>query len=281
MKMIKTIGGAILAGVLLFNPAAGRAQDLRGEIDTIIKEYIANHPDEVGEIVRDYFIKHPEAVAQILAELLKHRPANLAGAAGMSASPRAAAKSAEERSSAVENNAAELFTSKHQVTLGNPQGDVTLVEFFDYSCGFCKRALPDTLALLKDDPNLKVVLKEFPILGPGSAEAARVAVAVRMQDPDGQKYLAFHQELLGSPGPASKEKAMAAAKNQGLDMARLAQDLGTDEVNATIAEDLKLARAVGISGTPSYVIGKDLVVGAVGIAALKDRIEAARGPTAN
>jgi protein-disulfide isomerase len=279
--MIKTIGGAILTGVLLFNPAAGRAQDLRGEIDTIIKEYIANHPDEVGEIVRDYFIKHPEAVAQILAELLKHRPANSAGAAGTSASPRAAAKSAEEHSAAVENNATELFTSTHQVTLGNPQGDVTLVEFFDYSCGFCKRALPDTLALLKDDPKLKVVLKEFPILGPGSAEAARVAVAVRMQDPDGQKYLAFHQELLGSPGPASKEKAMAAAKNQGLDMAGLAQDLASDEVNATIAEDLKLARAVGISGTPSYVIGKDLVVGAVGIAALKDRIEAARGPTAN
>ena len=94
------------------------------------------------------------------------------------------------------------------MTLGNPQGDVTLVEFFDYSCGFCKRALSDMLALLKDDPKLKIVLKEFPILGPGSVEAARVAVAVRMQDPGGQKYLAFHQELLGAPGPATRDRAL-------------------------------------------------------------------------
>jgi protein-disulfide isomerase len=280
MKTMNAIGGAILAGLLLVNPADGRAQDLRGEIDTIIKEYISNHPDEVGEVARDYFIKHPEAVGQILAELLKHRPANMA-AAGGSMTPGAPAKALEERSAAVESNAAALFTSTHQVTLGNPQGDVTLVEFFDYSCGYCKRALPDTLALLKNDPKLKIVLKEFPILGPGSAEAARVAVAVRMQDRDGQKYLAFHQQLLGDPGPASRDKALAAAKDQGLDMALLEQDLASDEVNATIAEDMNLARAVGISGTPSYVIGKDLVVGAVGIAALKDHIEAARSPTAN
>ena len=87
------------------------------------------------------------------------------------------------------------------------------------------------LTLLKDDPKLKVVLKEFPILGPGSAEAARVAVAVRMQDAGGQKYLAFHQDLLGGPGPASKDKALAAAKDQGFDMARLQQDMASDEVS--------------------------------------------------
>ena len=123
------------------------------------------------------------------------------------------------------------------------------------------------------------MLKEFPILGPGSADAARVAVAVRMQDPGGQKYLAFHQELLGDPGPASKDKALAAAKDQGLDMTRLEQDMASDEVNVTLAEDMKLARAVGISGTPSYVVGKDLVVGAVGVSALKDHIAAARSQT--
>jgi protein-disulfide isomerase len=118
-----------------------------------------------------------------------------------------------------------MSSSSHQVTLGNPNGDVTLVEFFDYNCGFCKRALSDMLTLLKQDPNLKVVLKELPILGPGSTEAARVAVAVRMQDPDGQKYLAFHQGLLGEPGPASKEKAHAAAQKLGLDMAQLESDM--------------------------------------------------------
>jgi len=150
------------------------------------------------------------------------------------------------------------------------------VEFFDYSCGFCKRAMPDLLTLLKDDPKLKIVLKELPILGPGSMDAARVAVAVRMQDIDGNKYLAFHRELLGSPGPASREKALAAAKDLGLDMTRLEQDIGNDEITSTIKEDVQLASAVGISGTPGYVIGKQVVFGAVGIAELKRKIDAAR-----
>jgi protein-disulfide isomerase len=160
--------------------------------------------------------------------------------------------------------------------LGNPNGDVTVVEFFDYGCGFCKRALPDMIALIKDDPKLKIVLKEFPILGPGSVAAARVAVAVRMQDPGGQRYLAFHQQLLDDNGPASEEKALAVAKQQGLDMARLQQDMATEEVGATLNETAKLASAVGITGTPGYVVGKNVLLGAVGIAAVKGRIDTAR-----
>jgi len=186
-----------------------------------------------------------------------------------------------DHSAAIVNNADTLFSSPHQVTLGNPNGDVTLVEFFDYSCGFCKKALPDMIALIKDDPNLKIVLKELPILGPGSVEAARIAVAVRMQDPAGEKYLAFHQELLAAPGPASKERALTAAKDQGLDLSRLEQDVATDEVKATIGEDGKLAAALGIHGTPSYVVGDKVIVGAVGLAALKQKIEAARGHSVN
>jgi len=164
--------------------------------------------------------------------------------------------------------------------LGNPQGDVTLVEFFDYSCGFCKRALTDTLALLKDDPKLRIVLKEFPILGPGSLDAARVAIAVRMQDGRGLKYLDFHRRLLGAPGPADKERALAAAKDAGLDMARLERDMASDEVNKTLAETGALARSLGINGTPGYIVGDTIIPGAVGAAALKAQIERARGHTA-
>ena len=266
---------AAVAGLLLLAPHPTSAQDLRGEIEGIVKDYLASHPDEVGEIARDYFVKHPEAVGQILAEMLKRRAATTAGAATNGASG-AAARSASDRSAAVANNLVPLLSSPHQVTLGNPDGDVTLVEFFDYSCGFCKRALPDLLTLLKDDPQLKIVLKELPILGPGSLDAARVAVAVRMQDPGGQKYIAFHQQLLGGPGPASREKAVAAAKDQGLDMARLEQDMAADEVGATLKEDARLASAVGITGTPGYVVGKDVFLGAVGITGLKQQIEKAR-----
>ena len=272
-KIAGQLASAIFAGLIALAPRPASAQDLHGEIETIVKDYLAAHPDEVGEIVKGYFLKHPEALAQVLAEILKHRSAANAGTASLGT----AVKAAGDRSAAIAGNAATLFSSPHQVTLGNPDGDVTLVEFFDYSCGYCKRALPDLLALLKDDPKLKIVLKELPILGPGSLDAARVAVAVRMQDPGGQKYIAFHQEMLGNPGPASREKALAAARDQGLDMARLEQDSASDEVNATLKEDIQLASAVGITGTPGYVIGKDVIPGAVGIAALKRQIDTSRG----
>jgi len=172
MKCLMLIGGLALAGTIALAPQhlrAQEAQDSRVVTEAIVKDYLAAHPDELGEIVKAYFIKHPEAVGQILAELLKHRP-------GASASANTTGPT--NRRAAIATNAADLFSSPHQVTLGDPQGDVTLVEFFDYNCGFCKRALADTLALIKDDPHLKIVLKEFPILGPGSAEAARAHPAV-------------------------------------------------------------------------------------------------------
>ena len=266
----------VIFGALVLAPAT-QAQDLRGEIEAIVRDYLATHPEELGEIAKDYFTRHPEAFGAILAEMLKRRAVAATPAGG----GPAAANGAVDRSAAVVRNAAELFTSPHQVTLGNPDGDVTLVEFFDYSCGFCKRALSDLVALIKDDPKLRIVLKEFPILGPGSVDAARVAIAVRMQDAGGQKYLAFHQELLGGPGPASREKALAAARDQGLDMVRLEQDMAAGEVGATLSEDAKLAAAVGITGTPGYVIGDNVVVGAVGMPTLQQRIAAARAHKAN
>ena len=149
-----------------------------------------------------------------------------------------------------------------------------MVEFFDYNCGYCKRALPDMVELLKTNPNLKFILKEFPVLGEGSVEAARVAVAVRMQDASGKKYLEFHQKLLGGRGPADKAHALAAAKDLGFDMARIEKDMNSDEAKETIDENLKLADAIGVSGTPTYVVGNEVVVGAVGLDTLKEKLAA-------
>jgi protein-disulfide isomerase len=222
-------------------------------------------------IVKDYVISHPELLRDALIDLTKGQPAV---AAGPDANANAAA--APDPSAAVKSNAGTLFGSAHQVTLGDPHGDVTMVEFFDYNCGYCRGALPAMLTLLGDDPKLKVVLKEWPILGPGSVEAAHVAVAVRMQDPQGKKYLAFHRKLLGDPGAANKEKALAAAAAAGLDVPRLEKDMESDEVKATIDEDFTLARALGINGTPGYVIGDIVIPGAVGLDGLKDKIATAR-----
>jgi protein-disulfide isomerase len=214
---------------------------------------------DIEKVVHDYLIAHPEVLQEAMAELEK----------------RQAAADAEKHKAAVSEHASALYSSPHQVVLGNPDGKVTFVEFFDYNCGFCKRAMDDMLTLMKDDPNLKVVLKEFPVLGPGSVEAAQVAVAARMQDKGGKKYLDFHQKLLGGRGEANKARALAVAKEVGYDMDRLQKDMQSAEVKTTLQETFKLAEALGLNGTPSYVIGNKVEVGAVGLEALRSDVNTA------
>jgi protein-disulfide isomerase len=240
---------ALLAVALCGMPPAASAQSFsdsqRGDIESI---------------VRNYLIAHPEVLEEAMAELSK----------------RQASAEAEKHQAGIASNADKIFNSPRGVTLGNKDGDVSFVEFFDYNCGYCKRAMADMLDLMKTDPNLKIVLKEFPVLSEGSVDAAKVAVAVRMQDPSGKKYLDFHQRLLGGRGPADKTRALAAAKEAGLDTARIEKDFGSPEVRATIEENFKLAEAMGMNGTPSYVIGKQVVIGAVGLEGLKEKIGVAR-----
>jgi protein-disulfide isomerase len=247
MRLLLRSAAALSIALAVAAPA--RAQSFsdaqRGEIERIIKEYL---------------VAHPEVLQDAVNELEK----------------RQNAADLEKQIAGVKEHKEVLFNSVHQVTLGNPKGDVTMVEFFDYNCGYCKRALGDMLQLLKTDPNLKVVLKEYPVLGPGSVEAAQVAVAARMQDKSGKKYLDFHQRLLGGHGPADKAHALAAAKDAGFDIARIEKDLGSDEVKETLKENMKVADAIGLNGTPSYIIGSDVVIGAQGYDLLKEKVEAAR-----
>ena len=242
---IAAVGAALMASALMQSASAA--------------EFSSPQRDEIGTIVREYLIAHPEVLQEAMAELDK----------------RQQAAESEKHLTAVKDNAPALFSSPNQVTLGNPKGDVTFVEFFDYNCGYCKHAMGDMLTLLKD-PNLKVVLKEFPVLGPGSVEAAQVAVAVRMQDKTGKKYLEFHQKLLGGRAQADKAHALAVAKDIGMDMGQLQKDMQSPEVKATLEENFKLAEALGLNGTPSYVIGDQVVVGAVGLPQLKKNISTAR-----
>ena len=271
LRISTRLASAVIAGFILLAPQYGHAQDLRSEIDAIIKDYLATHPEEVTQIVKGYLIQHPEVAGEIIAGILKRRPQATAAATP------ANTKLAAERDAAVTQDSTVLFSSPHQVTLGNPSGDVTLVEFFDYNCGYCKRALGDMTGILKSDPKLRIVLKEFPILGPGSVEASRVAIAVRMQDPTGQKYLAFHQAMLSGRGPANKDTALAAARDAGLDIAQIEKDMDSAEVKETLDESARLARELTLNGTPSYVVGKDVMIGAVGMATLYEKIKAARG----
>jgi protein-disulfide isomerase len=225
--------------------AAPAADEKRGEFERMLKEYLA---------------EHPEAIQEALDLLAK----------------RKAAAKAEQQRAAINTNGRDLFSSPRQVTLGSRTGDVTLVEFFDYNCGYCKRALTDLLALMQADSKLKVVLKEYPILGPDSVEAARVAVAVRMQDEGGARYLAFHRKLLENRGRNDKARALAAAQEAGLDMARLERDMESEEVTKSIDEATRLGKALAINGTPGYVVGDRVIVGALGEQVLKEAVAAAR-----
>jgi len=245
--MKRLIGASAAALLMLALPVAAQ-------------EFSAPQKSEIERIVKEYIVSHPEVLQEAIAELDK----------------RQAAADLEKAKNAVSSNAETLFNSTRQVVLGNAKGDVTMVEFFDYNCGFCKRAMADMMELLKDDPKLRIILKEFPVLGPGSVEAARVAVAVRMQDKTGKKYLDFHQKLLGGRGQADKARAIAVAKEVGMDMKRLDADLASDEIKVSIDESLKLAETLGLNGTPSYIVGTDVVIGAVGLDALRTKVSMAR-----
>lgn len=239
-------------------PAPATAQPAAAAQAPAAQSFSADQRREIEGIVKSYLVAHPEVLQEAMDALDKQQK-------------QADAAKARET---IKKDDATLFNSTHQVVLGNPQGNETVVEFFDYNCAFCKRALPDMMTLLKTNPNLKFVLKEFPVLGPGSVEAAHVAVAARMQDPSGKKYIEFHQKLLGGRGPADKARALAVAKEVGFDMPRLEKDMNSDEVKATIDEDMKLADLLGVSGTPTYVVGDEVVVGAVGLDELRAKLKA-------
>ncbi|NQW01929.1 MAG: DsbA family protein [Rhodospirillales bacterium] len=158
---------------------------------------------------------------------------------------------------------------------GNPKGDVTIVEFFDYRCGYCKRVAPTVEKALNEDGNLRIVYKEFPILGPDSVVAARASLSVWRMAP--AKYMDFHNALMGARGSISQELVVAEAEKLGLDGDALTREMQSEEIENDIRNNHQLAQALGISGTPAFIIGNELVPGAVDLDTLQSLIKEARG----
>ncbi|MBB4050475.1 thiol-disulfide isomerase/thioredoxin [Devosia subaequoris] len=163
----------------------------------------------------------------------------------------------------------QIFNAPDQIVLGNPDGDVTLVEFFDYNCGYCRAALPDMATLLAEDPNLRIILKEFPILSNESIDAARIGVLVGESDAN---YWDFHSALFTSRGKIDKSVALAAAQDLGLSPVELELQMGDPRVAQTIQSSYEIAQALGITGTPTYIIGNEIIPGAIGADELRARI---------
>ena len=212
-------------------PAAALDDSQKQEFGAFIREYLMANPEIIEEMSQALEIKK-ETESRVMAQ------------------------------AAITDNKEAIFRAPEDVVLGNPDGDVTIVEFYDYNCGFCKRAMNDMIGLLDKDPNLRFVLKEFPILGPDSLAAHRVAMSFRKLAPE--LYSDFHMKLLGGDVRATETQAIEIAKSLGVEEAALVAGMDDPAIDQSIRQTYELANALGISGTPSFVIGDEAVFGAVG-----------------
>jgi len=201
-------------------------------------------PDKkaIEDVVQNYLTQNPEILVAMTTELDR----------------RQQEEQDIQQSKAISENADTLFRSDKSFAAGNPDGDVTVVEFFDYNCGYCRRAMPDVLKLTDTDDDVRVVFKELPIFGEDSEDAAKGAQAAGMQG----KYLEMHQKLFTAPGKANKEKVLRIANEIGLDVPQLEKDMESEEVANALSESYGLAQKLGLQGTPLYLIGDRTIPGA-------------------
>ncbi|MEZ5815733.1 MAG: DsbA family protein [Hyphomicrobiaceae bacterium] len=198
----------------------------------------------IEAIVKDYLLKHPEVMLEVQTALEE----------------KMEKIQAEKLKTALAANASEIFRDPAAPVAGNPAGDIPVVEFFDYNCGYCRRAFSDVSKLVEADPKVKLVLKELPILSKGSEEASRVALAARQQD----KYWPVHRALIGLRGEVNERSALRAVEKLGLDMDKLKKDMNSEAVSAEIQRVRELARKMGIQGTPHFLVGDRAIPGAPG-----------------
>lgn len=198
---------------------------------------------EMENVVRNYIMENPEIIADAIDELRR----------------RHAQAEEDEARQQIAQNQEEIFHDAASVATTDAADVVNVAEFFDYNCGYCRGAHADTKKLQAKD-GVRFVFKEFPILGPGSVEAAKAAIASIQQGHD--KYIAFHDALMTHPGHVDGDVALAVAKDVGLDVEKLKEDMKSPDVQKTIDRNMKLAETIGVSGTPSFVIGNELVPGA-------------------
>jgi protein-disulfide isomerase len=206
---------------------------------------------EIERIVREYLLREPEIIMQAIEELQRRREATTA---------------AEQRERLTSERDS-LVADDRDPVIGNPDGDVTLVEFFDYRCGYCRAMVEPMQSLLEGDPQLRVVLKEFPILGPDSLLASRAALAAKKQG----GYEAMHWALLAE-SRIDEAAIRRLAEEQGLDVEQLMADMQSDTIADHIQDNLVLAQGLAINGTPSFVIGQTILPGAVPVTRLEDLV---------
>ncbi|WP_247872497.1 DsbA family protein [Azospirillum sp. TSO35-2] len=245
-----------LRSALLALPVAALALSAVTPARAQSASFDSSQKSAIEKIVRDYLMEHPEVILQAVDAMQE----------------RQKTAEAERARQALTENRQDLTRNPADPVAGNPQGDVTVVEFFDYQCGYCKAVQADTQKLIKDDPKLRFVLKEFPILGPASVVASKAALAARAQG----KYMELHTALMAQRGQLDEAVIMRLAKSVGLDTDRLKKDMESPDVLKVIASNQALAEKLNIHGTPGFVFGDELVPGAIKLDDMKRLVEAAR-----
>ena len=271
LALVALVG--ILAGAFgysVFNTPAPQTDTMAVQalIDEAITAYDVRRIAEASAAPQDVAVIDPAVLNPMIESYLLNDP-KILQRMSVALDTTLQAEQIEQSTTAIASMQEAIFNDPGQVVLGNPDGDVTLVEFFDYNCGYCRAALPDMATLLAEDPNLRVILKEFPILSNESIDAARVAVLVGDADVD---YWTFHEALFTSRSQVDKQVALTAAADLGLSPVALELDMGTEAVSQKIQTSYEIARALNITGTPTYIIGNEIIPGAIGLDELRARI---------
>jgi protein-disulfide isomerase len=249
VPFIAALAGIALLGTWIAQPTAAVTEAQATEAPaapaqaTLQKAgFTPEQTQELHKIIKDYLIANPEIFIDVQNALEEKMERD----------------QADKLKVAITDNAAEIYRDPDAAVAGNPNGDITVVEFFDYNCGYCKRGLHDIIKLVESDPNVRVVFKELPILSKGSAEASRVALAARRQG----KYWELHRGLLEAKGHMDEASALRIAEKLGLDMEKLKVDMASAEVTAEVEKSEALAKKMGVNGTPHFLVGNRAVPGA-------------------
>ena len=234
------ISTALLTQPMYVHAAESFTPEQKKEIEKLFKEYISENPELILQSVRKYQEEQERKMMQSAQENLKEY--------------------------------LEFFTQKDLPMVGNVDGDVTIVEFFDFNCGYCKKAFEDVQKIVAEDSNARVVFMDMPILSPSSAKMSAIAVASHKQG----KYFEMHKALMDYRGTQNEKAFLKLAEDLGLDMEKLKADMESPETQAFIDKAKTIAQAIGIRGTPGFIVGERIYPGYIGIAALRDAVKVAR-----
>ena len=257
MKNIKFLAGTLasIAAIFIFAITQGFAQSGNApKPGTKPDTFSPEQRENIEKIIHEYLVKNPAVLREVIEALQ--------------------VQEAQEKQGAVKKISAlksQIFSDPMSPVSGNPNGDVTVVVFFDYACGYCKRSVPELDALVAKDANLRIVYKEFPILGQRSQVAATAALAANRQG----KYKAFHNGLFRA-GTLSDSAIKGIADQSGVNYDQLQKDMSDPKFKMVIDQTYALASALHIDGTPAYIVGDQLIPGAVELDTLKNLIDAER-----